>query len=289
MPAFVKTEKDEERWSKAKARAKEQGRDGDWGYITGIYKSMKGGKIAGYPPEFLNRVRSQKFRNPATGNDVKFESLPPAEQKRVYEYWAKHQHGFGRGDKGWVQHTEKIDRLVRNWDRHPKLKGMRKKLWDWSEGGDIDDEDLEYLRRAGIAKKKGGGMTAFGKQLKRYLAQYGRPGTGVEEHALKSARWWDLSSEERARMRKAFAPMVVEDAEAVPPSDVKRVSAERMRELGRSLMVAGMRAPRQQMISIAVTLDGLLEQLKMLGDQNPGLNALRRRILLKMREQVLGQ
>ena len=45
MPAFVKTEKDEELWAKARERAKEQGRDKDWAYVTGIYKSMKGGKV----------------------------------------------------------------------------------------------------------------------------------------------------------------------------------------------------------------------------------------------------
>lgn len=46
MPAFVKTEKDEELWAKAKQRAKEQGHAKDWAYITGIYKSMKSGKVA---------------------------------------------------------------------------------------------------------------------------------------------------------------------------------------------------------------------------------------------------
>jgi len=290
MPAFVKTKKNEELWSKAKARAKEQGRSGDWAYVTGIYKSMKGGKVAGYPQDFLDRVRGEKFRNPNTDNQVKFTSLPAEEQKRVYEYWKKHQHAFGRGQKGWVQHTERIDRLVKNWDRHDKLKDMGKKLWDWSEGGDIDDEDLAYLRRAGIAKKKGEGLTAFGKKLKRYLAQYGRPGTGVEELSRsKRARWGQLTSEQKAKRRRAFAPVMIEETEApLAPADAKRMSAERMRELGRSLMIAGTRPPRAQMISIAVTLDALLEQLKDLGEQNPGLNALRRRVLLGLRGKVLG-
>ena len=153
MPAFVKTDKDEELWSKAKARAKEQGRAKDWAYITGIYKSMKGGKVA----------------------------------------------------------------------------------------------------------------------------------------EMKNAKWKNLSSDRRAKARQAFAPMMVEDEEIVMlPGDVKRLSAERMRELGRSLMVAGTRPPRAQLVSIAVTLDGLLEQMKMLGEQNPSLNALRRRVLLGLRGKVLG-
>lgn len=153
MPAFVKTKKDEELWANARARAKEQGRDEEWAYVTGIYKSMKGGKVA--------------------------------------------------------------------------------------------------------------------------------------------MKWNEKTPEQRAAKKKAFAPMVAPrppaDAEeiVVLPADVKRMSAERMRELGRSLMVAGMRAPRQQMISIAVTLDGLLEQLNMLGEQDPGLGALKRRILLGLRGKVL--
>lgn len=157
MPAFVKTKKDEELWSKAKSRAKEQGHEGDWAYVTGIYKKMKGGKVA------------------------------------------------------------------------------------------------------------------------------------AERRLVAGPRWRDIGDDEKRAMRRALAPVMIEDEEAVVlPSDVRRVSAERLRELGRALMVAGMRAPRQQMISIAVTLDALLDHLKLLGDQSPALNALRRRVLLKMRNQVLG-
>jgi len=46
MPAFVKTKEDERLWSKAQEIAKEQGHTEDWAYVTGIYKKMKGGKVA---------------------------------------------------------------------------------------------------------------------------------------------------------------------------------------------------------------------------------------------------
>ena len=46
MPGFVKTPEDERLWDKAKDLAKEQGHKEDWAYITGIYKKMKGGKVA---------------------------------------------------------------------------------------------------------------------------------------------------------------------------------------------------------------------------------------------------
>lgn len=47
MPmGLVKTPRDEELWSKAKAAAKKQGRTEDWAYINGIYQRMKGHKKA---------------------------------------------------------------------------------------------------------------------------------------------------------------------------------------------------------------------------------------------------
>jgi len=49
MPAFVKTPKDERLWQKAKGLAKEQDHEEDWAYITGIFKKMKGGKVAAGP------------------------------------------------------------------------------------------------------------------------------------------------------------------------------------------------------------------------------------------------
>lgn len=48
MPAFLKTPHDEELWSKAKARAAEEGHHEDWAYVTGIYKRMKGGTVDGH-------------------------------------------------------------------------------------------------------------------------------------------------------------------------------------------------------------------------------------------------
>jgi hypothetical protein len=44
---------------------------------------------AKYAPEFLQWVGDRKFRNPETGNEVKFLSLPTQEQRRVYSQWAK--------------------------------------------------------------------------------------------------------------------------------------------------------------------------------------------------------
>ena len=40
----VKTKKDEELWSRAKAQAAKQGHEEDWAYVMSIYQSMKGKK-----------------------------------------------------------------------------------------------------------------------------------------------------------------------------------------------------------------------------------------------------
>lgn len=50
MPAFVKTPEDERLWAKAKEQAKAQGEEGNWAYVTGIFKKMKGGKVGGSNP-----------------------------------------------------------------------------------------------------------------------------------------------------------------------------------------------------------------------------------------------
>ena len=74
--------------------------------------------------------------------------------------------------------------------------------------------------------------------------------------------------------------------EPPPPAQVRRMLADRMREMGRGLMIAGSKAPRQQMMEIQETMMGLLNQLEALADQ-PGREALRRRILLQMRPRVM--
>jgi len=59
-----------------------------------------------------------------------------------------------------------------------------------------------------------------------------------------------------------------------------------MREMGRGLMIAGSKAPRQQMMEIQGAMVGLMDQLEALADQ-PGREALRRRILLQLRPRVM--
>jgi hypothetical protein len=50
-------------------------------------------RLASYPEPFLKSVGERKFRNPDTGNEVVFVSLPETEQKRVFDQWSKSQKG----------------------------------------------------------------------------------------------------------------------------------------------------------------------------------------------------
>lgn len=42
---------------------------------------------ASYSPEFLQWARSGRYRNPETGNQVKFDSLPDEEKRKIHERW----------------------------------------------------------------------------------------------------------------------------------------------------------------------------------------------------------
>lgn len=45
-------------------------------------------RSASYSEDFLKAIADRKFRNPATGNDVVFESLPGEEQQKVFKQWS---------------------------------------------------------------------------------------------------------------------------------------------------------------------------------------------------------
>lgn len=74
--------------------------------------------------------------------------------------------------------------------------------------------------------------------------------------------------------------------EPPPPAEVRRMMTERMRDMGRQLMISGAKQPRQQMIEIGKVMNGLMDQLDALSDQ-PGRKALQRRMLLQLRPRVM--
>jgi hypothetical protein len=93
---------------------------------------MTGGKIAeretvlAYGKEFLDWAKTQKFRSPTTRRDVKFQSLPEDEQKRLHRQWSrKQEHG------GEDKHREKMKSEMHSWwDKHPNERGFDERLVD---------------------------------------------------------------------------------------------------------------------------------------------------------------
>jgi len=124
------------------------------------------------------------------------------------------------------------------------------------------------------------------------------PGQGMHgQHVAEPSDlgdWTLLGEKEGAVERSFMAPVMQPDVSDVgplveeppPPAQVRRELQERMRDLGRGLMVAGAKSPRMQMMEIQNALGGLLDQLEALSDQ-PGREALRRRILLSLRPRVM--
>lgn len=68
MPAFLKTPADEAAWTKAKARAKEQGHEENWPYITAIWKTMTGKTAsASRVADLYLQSYNEKGRDPEKG------------------------------------------------------------------------------------------------------------------------------------------------------------------------------------------------------------------------------
>lgn len=73
------------------------------------------------------------------------------------------------------------------------------------------------------------------------------------------------------------------------PAEQKKERSERLRQLGRVLMLAGMRAPRQQLFVVAAALGMLMEEMDKIAGDDPGLKALKRRILMGLRNRVISR
>lgn len=254
-------------------------------------------KQAAFSDEFLKTVKDRKFRNPDTGNEVKFISLPAAEQTKIYQQWgASRQEQSPPGEARskskpgeWIDvGMAPVGAIVESQGRRYEITKSR---FEKADARDLETGKHQVLHDSGdnILVSLPGQKTA--------------EATMSKQDRLKKARtrWAQMSPQEREALRRSFAEMMHgpgvpavmmsgqrpgdEEPEPAPPAEVKRMLADRMRELARSLMIAGTRQPRQQMMEISKAIDTLLEQLDMLADQ-PGRDALRRRILLNLRQRT---
>lgn len=289
--------------------------------------------------------RKRKFRHPATGNWVFFDSLPQEEQARympqlhlqesqpqsaqpIVEGEPGDGGDMGGGDGGGGGDGDGGG----GGDGGGAMAMLEDDETPYSEDGrlSISDESAFMLERG----QDNTGEVAFGDvmsmgELEARLGDYlgldsvapegldfvpftlerpadltsprEGPDTDPEgghlggEEEPEMGIWSFLKDEEKEAAMDRRMPAVVERPnvgveelapEPPPPAQVRRQLQDRMRELGRGLMVAGAKSPRMQMMAIQGALEGLLDQLEALSDQ-PGREALRRRILLQLRPRVM--
>lgn len=72
-------------------------------------------KIADAMAEFRRMTEGRTFRHPQTGNDVKFQSLPYEEQRKVYEAWSRAERE--RQDRAMAEAARR--RSPTEWSRQP--------------------------------------------------------------------------------------------------------------------------------------------------------------------------
>jgi hypothetical protein len=101
---------------------------------------------------FEEAIEGKKFKNPETGNDVVFGSLPAEEQKKIRSQWEeKNSDGGGGGEKSWEEEeretNEAIDHIVGRGEELDKLSTSFKKVF--SDSGNPVYSHLESLAPEG--------------------------------------------------------------------------------------------------------------------------------------------
>lgn len=189
---LVKTDRDEELWSKAKAAAKKQGHTEDWAYINGIYQRMKGhNKAASFLSPLLRRASGAKSNLPSY-------LLENPEVAKALE-------GAGIPDNAWgnIEDALTEEEIIagKKWKWMPKEEGLgsiglNKKGNDMSKRGSLLDS---LFKTAG---KVPGVPDATGP--------YGRgegPGKGTKSGLglvmAKMERGEELTEEEKAILETA--------------------------------------------------------------------------------------
>lgn len=209
--------------------------------------------------QFLQSIRGREWPNPRRTEPgakptIQFKSLPPQEQKRIYEQWkrtvAPQQHP--------QEMTPEEQAMVERGEAREDTSGMGH-----------DDVRQHY----GIDEEWGEVMAVDGKDAR------------MEDYAF-ALPFMPQGPTPGIKMPGNPGHMGEPPPEPPPPAEVRRMLADRMREVGRKIMMSGMKPPRPQMIAVGEAIENLLDQLDTLADQ-PGREALKRRILLHLRPRVL--
>lgn len=210
-----------------------------------------------FSKEFLQSVRGREFPNPRRGqphakDTVQFQSLPPQEQKRLYEQWKRtiaprqHPQEMTPEEQAMIERAEaREDASGMGHDDTRQHYGLSE-MWGFMEADAKEARMEDYafaLPFSPVGPTPG-------------IKMPGNPGHGEQP------------------------------PEPPPPAEVRRMLADKMRNVGRQLIVSGMKPPRPQMLAVGKALEELLDQLDALADQ-PGRKALKRRILLQLRPRIL--
>jgi DNA-binding MarR family transcriptional regulator len=269
--------------------------------------------------------QKRKFRHPQTGNWVIFESLPMQEQMRFKQQMQQQQMqpqgqpavvdsggadmgdaGMGGGDGGGgmmaMDEEEIMERGEANTGEVEFGEPMAMEELEARMGDYLALEDMLGPGGLGIIPVSLGtpadpDTQHEGPDLDQEGEHMGCGGMEPTEPEIPEMDSWSFVADdekEGAMQREMFAPVVEPKVmgpgemvpEPPPPAQVRRMLGDRMREMGRGLMIAGSKAPRQQMMEIQGAMIGLMDQLEALADQ-PGREALRRRILLQLRPRVM--
>ena len=143
---------------------------------------------------FDEAVKGKKFRNPATGNDVVFDSLPYEEQKKVRESWSKKNEGGGeKGGSDSTDHNVKgaNERVKesKSWgdsgDKRLKAKDKEGALWDYEEARGKSEYALLDAERA---HDKGKMTTGDFNKIKDTHAKNETMVTKLRGEGIKSVR-----------------------------------------------------------------------------------------------------
>lgn len=185
-----------------------------------------------YSEEFLKHVDGKSFRNPDTGNEVVFRSLPESEQKKIHEQWAqsksegkklrKNQHGEQFVDDS--PYAERMSEYL-SAPSHPRESRIWESVRDWAVEEKPNDHEMESFlmaidgghfpppesredaddlaRRLGLGKHRRTGSVLERVTLlrKKILAAAGE---GGRLRRKMSRRWRSMTAEQRATIRASL-------------------------------------------------------------------------------------
>jgi hypothetical protein len=251
------------------------------------------------------RQDAQKFLEEVE-EDENFHDLPVPEQVQAFADWAIERSSAPPETKRKLrQHDDEAMGPVRERDferrrkKYEEEQAGRGKIHEDDQGKPVSYGDLpaaqqrqmfmqdQYERDASLNEHWGfvedNGVLATSDEMNWGFIEADAHEARMEDYA--SLPFAPAGPTPGAKMHGPRG-MMEDSPEPPPPSEIRRMLQDNMRDMGRTLMISGMKAPLQQMLAIGATMDGLLDQLNALADQ-PGRKGIQRRLLQKLRPKVM--